>query len=101
MKERARRGEAHRSGLDRLADDARHLLEIAVGRRFAVDAALAHHVDAHGGVRHVAADVHVVAARRKKVEILGYDSHVQGKPSASTGCGMSSTPSISRISISC
>ena len=55
--DRARRRHAERAGLDALADDARHRLDVVGRRRLVARAALAHHVAAHRAVRHLRADV--------------------------------------------
>ena len=57
--DRARGGEAERAGVERLLQQIAHARDLVVGRHGAVvGSALAHHVEAQRGVRHLRADVH-------------------------------------------
>ncbi len=71
VRDRARRGEAERARGDALLHDRGHLRDVVRRGRRVVRAALAHHVCAHGAVRHLCAEVHAEAAPLERVEILG------------------------------
>ena len=96
---RARGREAERAGLERLDHEPSHLADLVGGGHLGVvGAAVAHHVEAQRGVRHLGADVHDPRrARRARRGTRGSDSHRKSMPSASTVPGMSSTPSIRLI----
>ena len=67
----ARGGEAERAGLDALADQRRHLGDlVGVGHVVGV-AALAQHIGAHRGVRHLGADVDGARLGFQRVEVFG------------------------------
>ena len=65
MVERARGREAERAGAQAFGGELGHAPAIVLGRRLAVGAALAHHIDAQRRVRHLGRDVDVVGARRR------------------------------------
>ena len=66
--ERARGREAERAGAQAFGRELGHAPAILLGRRLAVGAALAHHIDAQRGVRHLGGDVDVVAAGGDRIE---------------------------------
>ena len=80
------------------AASSRHRRDVVGGRRLAVGAALAHHVQAQRAVRDLGGDVDVERARVERVQELGERLPVHVRPSSSTAPGMSSTPSISSMS---
>ena len=63
-------GEAERAGADALGGQAGHLVAVGLGGGFTVGAALAHHIDANGGVRHLGGDVEIVLAGIERIEEL-------------------------------
>ena len=62
---------AHCARVDRFRDDARHLRDVVGSRGLVARAALAHHVGAHGAVRHLRADVERELGGVERVEELG------------------------------
>jgi hypothetical protein len=60
----ARGRKSERAGADGVAREGRHRLVVFRCRRVAAGAALAHHIDAKGGVRQLRADIHVEMALR-------------------------------------
>jgi hypothetical protein len=72
VQERARAREAERAGCHTFADDLRHCGELIVGRHVVLRvAALAHHVRAHGRVRHLRADVDRARHPLEGIEVFG------------------------------
>ena len=68
--ERARRREAERACLDRLAHDHRHARDVVGARRLVARTALAHDIGAHGAVWNLHADIDRVATLFERVEVL-------------------------------
>ena len=66
--ERARGREAERPGAQPFGGELRHALAVLRGGGFAVGAALAHHVDAQGGMRHLGGNVDIVRPRGDGIE---------------------------------
>ena len=71
MVERARGREAERAGAQALDGELGHAPTIGLGRRLAIGAALAHHIDAQRRVRHLGRDIDVVASLGDGIEIVG------------------------------
>ena len=99
VRDRARGGEAERARGDALLHERRPSARCSSGVAGAfVRAALAHHVGAHGAVRHLRAEVHAErGAASSASRYSGSVSHSHCMPSCSAVPGMSSTPSISWI----
>ena len=99
--DRPRRREPQRTRLDALRRNARHGRGISIGRRLSLHATLAHHEYPHRRMRNLRRDIEVdtagLPAHRGNP---GNDCQFHGSPSVSTGSGISSTPSISRTSMS-
>ena len=69
--ERARGREAERAGAQAFDGELGHAPAIRLGGRLAIGAALAHHIDAQRGVRHLGRDIDVVATRGDGIEVVG------------------------------
>jgi hypothetical protein len=67
----ARGREAERAGTQALDGELGHAPTIGLGRRLAIGAALAHHIDAQRRVRHLGRHVDVVASLGDGIEIIG------------------------------
>ena len=65
------RREAERAGFDSLLDDLGHLLDVFRCSRLVLRAALAHHVDPHGAMSHLRADIDGEFATFESIKILG------------------------------
>lgn len=101
MVERARGREAKRAGVQALDGELGHAPTVGLGRRLAIGAAFAHHVDAQRGVRHLGRDIDVVASLGDGIEIVGEAvARFHGRPAVVTTSGISSTSSIRLISMS-
>jgi hypothetical protein len=79
MVERARGREAEGAGPHALRRELGHAPAVVFGRRLAVGAALAHHIDAQRRVRHLGRHIGVVAARRQGIEKVGEAVPVPGE----------------------
>ncbi len=77
---RARRAEAQRAGLDALAGQGSHGVDVEGGRRFTGCAALAHDVQSQGTVGHLRGEVDVEAAAVERVEELREGLPRPGQP---------------------
>ena len=71
MKQRTRSRKTERTGVHALFDQRAHRRHVAGRRRLALDAALAHHEDAHRRMRHLRREIDVAAPGRQGVEIVG------------------------------
>jgi len=90
-----------RPGAQPFGSQLRHALAILLGGGLAIGAALAHHIDAQGGMRHLGRHVDIVGTAAIASRKSGKLCQFHGRPSLSTTSGMSSTPSIRFISMSC
>ncbi|CAG7209929.1 hypothetical protein PICSAR30_03446 [Mycobacterium avium subsp. paratuberculosis] len=84
---RARRGEAERAGLDRLADQPAHRLDVVGGGRLVAGAALAHRVGPDRAVRDLAADVDGELLLADRVEVFGVGLPPPGDALGQRGAG--------------
>ena len=85
---RARRGEAHCTGAQRLLGEPRHLLDLAFGRHFGViGAAVAHHVEAQRAVWQLCGHVDGALHRRQGIEIVREGLPVELHALAEHGAG--------------
>ena len=66
-----RRRKTERAGIERFADQRRHLRDFLRRGLFVVAAAFAHHIRAHGGVRDLRTDIHRKRFFRQRVEVFG------------------------------
>ena len=66
--ERARGREAERPGAQAFGSQLRHALAVLLGGGLAVGAALAHHIDPQGGMRHLGGHVDIVGTGGDGIE---------------------------------
>ena len=83
----ARGREAERTGSERRLGQAAHLTYVGGSRGLAIDAAIAHHIDAQRVVRDLRADIDCARHAVERLEIVGETLPIPFEPFGKRGAG--------------